>query len=191
MLARKTRHMTAEEFLEKYEGVEGKWELVDGEPRNMSGGSIRHADVAGNIYIALRSKLRGTGCRPFNSDTGLSVGEDNIRYPDVAIYCDSRDLERDPVKTKAFEHPVVVFEVLSPSTAYYDRGDKVARYREIESVRLIVLIDPVGQTFETYERLDADSWRVWRHPVGAALELAEPKVTITAEEMFGGHEQIG
>ncbi len=176
--------MSAAEFLDAYEGVEGKWELVDGEPRNMSGGSIRHADVASNILVALRTHLRGTGCRAFNSDTGLSVDEDNIRYPDVAIYCDPRDLGRDRVKTKSFDHPVVVFEVLSPSTAYYDRGDKVARYREIDSIRLIVLIDPVGRTFETYERLDADSWRVERHREGEALELAQPRMTLTAEEMF-------
>ena len=184
MLARKIQPMSAEEFLREFEGVEGKWELVDGEPRMMAGGSIRHADVALNISTALRVKLRGTGCRPYNSDTGLGLADDNIRYPDVAIYCDPRDLGRDRIATKTFNHPVVVFEVLSPSTAYYDRGDKVARYREIESVKVIVLVDPVARTFETYERLDADSWRVGRHPVGATLELAQPRVTLSADEMF-------
>jgi Uma2 family endonuclease len=88
------------------------------------------------------------------------------------------------VTSKTGSHPSVVFETLSPSTSKYEQSYKATRYCEIEAVRLVVLVDPVARTFETYERFDADSWQVGRHRVGAALELAEPEVTLTAEEMF-------
>lgn len=81
---------------------------------------------------------------------------------------------------KTGSRPSVVFETFSPSTSKYEQSYKATRYREIEAVRLVVLVDPVARTFETYERLHADSWRVGRHRVGAALELAEPEVTLTA-----------
>lgn len=77
-----------------------------------------------------------------------------------------------------------MLEVLSPSTHRFDRSQKVERYREIETVRLLVLVDPVTRTLETDERIDAASWRVTRHAEGAALELTYPPITLSAEEIF-------
>ncbi len=105
MLATKPRSFTADEFLAEFEGVPGKWELVGGQPRLMSGGSATHANVAGNVYNALRRQLRGTGCRPFNSDMGFQISDHEVRYPDLAIYCSPRDRDRDLLQTKSFFHP--------------------------------------------------------------------------------------
>lgn len=91
-----------------------RWELEDGVPVMMSGGTRRHARVGGNIFATLHAKLRGSGCEPFNSDMLVRTGIVSARAPDVAIYCDSRDIAGDPdERTMAF--PSVVFEVLSPS----------------------------------------------------------------------------
>lgn len=183
MLATRSRRLTADEFLAEFEGVAGKWELVGGEPRMMTGGSASHANVAGNIYHALRLQLRGTGCRPFNSDIGLRLANDEVSYPDVAIYCDPRDSGLDLLTVKAFRFPIVIFEVLSPSTSRTDRGDKVRRYQDVGSLRLIVLVDPERRTFETYERIE-EGWRVGLHEPGATLKVTNPAFQITAEEMF-------
>ncbi len=118
--------MTTTQFLDLYENVEGKWELIDGVPVMMSGGSIRHAWVGGNILVALSDKLRGTGCVPLGSDGGLRLDEHNVRYPDVAIYCDRRDLDLDAMKAKTFKHPCVIFEVLSQADMI-----EAARHRTI------------------------------------------------------------
>lgn len=117
MLARVTRRMNVDQFLKLYEGTEGKYELVDGQVYAIAGGSATHADVCLNIASALRQKLRGSGCRPFNSDMGLTLTDETLRYPDVAIYCDPRDLSRNLREVRSFRFPKLIVEVLSPSTA--------------------------------------------------------------------------
>lgn len=183
MLATRPRRFTADEFLAEYEGVPGKWELVDGEIRMMAGGSIRHAAVARNILTALTLKLRGSGCAPYGSDAGLRSNDHDVRYPDVGVYCDPRDRDRDARAAKAFEHPSVLFEVLSPSTARYDREQKIVAYQDVSSVRLIVLVDPDREQFETYERIE-EGWKVGHHLPGATLAVLDPAFEITADEMF-------
>ena len=184
MLAHQQRLLTVEEFLDTYACVAGHWELVDGVPLMMAGGSIAHADVAVNIISALRVKLRGTGCRPYNSDTGLKIDDDTVFYPDVTVYCDRRDLDLHRAGTRVFRHPSVIIEVSSPTTERYDRATKVVRYREIEAAKMVVLVDPVARTFESYTRLGPGQWRVDTPPAGSPLEIAEPAVTLTADEMF-------
>lgn len=183
VLATKPRRMTADEFLAEYEGAPGKWELVAGEPRLMSGGSARHAHVAGNIYFALRKQLAGSGCVPFNSDMGVRITEHEVRYPDVAIYCDPQDTGADLSATRAFRFPIVLFEVLSPTTSRADRFDKLMRYQDVGSVVLIVLVDPDRRIFETYSRIE-EGWQVGHHLPGATLSVLNPTFEITASEMF-------
>lgn len=101
--------MTAEEFLYAYEGVEGRWELVNGEPRMMSGGSMRHGDVAAKIVAALRAGLRGRGCKGYSLEIGISVDLHQIRYPDASILCDPRDIAVDTLEIA--QCPTVLFEM--------------------------------------------------------------------------------
>ena len=105
MLARSQRSLTVEQFLLIYEGAEGKFELIDGEAYAMSGGSAAHNSVSGNIYFALRSRLTGKGCQPYNSDMGLRLGDRTLCYPDAAIYCDPRDLDQDLNNARDFSFP--------------------------------------------------------------------------------------
>ena len=185
MLARSTSpKMTVDQFLTMYDGVEGKYELVDGRVYAMSGGSSAHAYVAGNILTVLRQALRGTGCRPFNSDMGLKLDDETLRYPDVAVYCDSRDHDRDQSKAQWFRHPSIVFEILSPSTRVEDRAVKVLEYKSIDTVEAIVLIDPVAETIEVHERLDDGKWLHRLPEAGIDLVLATPPLTIARAVIF-------
>ncbi len=133
MLARSRRKLSIDQFVAEYGGLPNKYELIDGEAVMMSGGSLRHADVSGNIYHALRNRLRGTGCRPFNSDMGVRIDATGVVYPDVTVSCDRRDLGGEGDRQPTLSSPKVVFEVLSPATVGDDRGYKTLAYKEIRS----------------------------------------------------------
>ena len=186
MLARRPRPLTPEQFFERYEGLDGKYELVGGEVVAMNGGSIAHAVIAGNIVAALAQKLRGSGCRPFNSDTGLLVDVDTVRYPDAAIYCDPRDFDADWLRERTLKHPRIVFEVLSPSTKMDDRAYKVVEYKSLASVELIVLVEPEDRSIEVHQRLDGGSWLHRHLPRDESLALGIADASLTFAEIFEG-----
>lgn len=184
MLARSGRMLTVDQFLRVHDGVEGRYELVDGVVYAMAGGSVAHATASVNVLASLYSQLRGSGCRPFNWDMGLIINDDTLRYPDVAVYCDARDLDRDRLETRGFSHPKLVVEVLSPSTMRQDRSEKVTEYKTLASVSAIVLVDPVDRTFELHERVAPNEWRHVLLPPGSDLTLRDPAVVLTAAEVF-------
>ncbi|MGJ3629733.1 Uma2 family endonuclease [Sphingomonas sp. MMS24-JH45] len=175
--------ITADEFLAMDFGSDRKFELVDGVIRMMTGGSDKHAHVAGNIYYALRS-LRGTGCRPFNSDMGISVSERDIRYPDVSVVC--RPDWDDAAETKAFHDPVILVEVLSPSTALSDQAVKLEEYRRLPSVDTIVFVDPINRLTRCYQREVAgvDRWIDRSFAAPHDVSLPALSVTLTEAEIF-------
>ncbi|MBV8973072.1 MAG: Uma2 family endonuclease [Sphingomonadaceae bacterium] len=184
MLARANRRMTVDQFLKLYEGTEGKYELVNGQVYAMAGGTATHADVCGNIFAALRQKLRGSGCRPFNSDMGLTLTDESLRYPDVAVYCDPRDLQRNLREVRSFRFPKLIVEVLSPSTAEEDIGEKLLAYKRIDTVQAVVIVDPVDQTLELHERVAPDEWRHRILPPESGLSLRDPAVELGFHEIF-------
>ncbi len=176
--------MTVDQFLKVYEGVEGRYELVDGHVYAMADGSAAHSYVAGNVLALLRQALRGTGCRPFNSDMGLRLSDETLRYPDIAIYCDPRDRDLDPHVAQAFRHPIVVFKLLSPSTRIEDRAVRVLEYKAIATVESIVLVDPVAKTIEVHERLDGENWLHRLPAAGIDLALKTPPLTLAHADIF-------
>lgn len=174
--------MTADEFLYAYEGIEGRWELVAGVPVMMAGGTMRHGDVAANILTALRNKLRGKGCKAFGSDVGIHVDLYQIRYPDASVLCDPRDIGVDALKAARF--PIVVFEVLSPSTRGDDFGLKLPEYKSLESARAIVIVNAETETSELFERVGGREWRKSTIEQGKDLNLAAIALTLSAEDIF-------
>lgn len=164
------RLMDADEFLVWCLDQEDAWELVDGVPtlkfdngpNMMAGGTRRHARVTSNLIIQLGQRLAGGPCTPYPGDLAVRVSHQRIRRPDVSVDCaagDGDDLEA--------AEPRVLFEVLSPSTRGIDLVRKSDEYRQLPSVRHIVLIEPDrakvlvwssdGETWssETIEGLDA------------------------------------
>ena len=182
MRATAKQTMTADEFLYAFDGVEGRWELVDGEPRMMAGASLHHNRVAANIVGALKAKLRGSGCQPFGSDMGVRIDLRQVRYPDVMVLCDPRDLEVDELQTAHF--PSILFEIFSPSTADADRGAKLTEYRRLPSVRAVVHVDPGTETAEVYERIGEREWRETTLARGEELHLSAIDCTLSAHDIF-------
>ena len=122
------------------EASETKLEFVDGVVYDMAGGSARHGQIAAQITIAVGSRLRGTPCRTFSSDVRSKVSEkgDHV-YPDVTVVCGEPQIER--MRGESLENAKVVFEVLSLTTAYIDRGRKLDLYQSLPSLTDYVLVE--------------------------------------------------
>ena len=114
---------------------------VRGEVFSMAGGTAEHNSAALNVALALNQHLKGTPCKVFIGDMRLHVQAANCYYyPDVVVTCAAIDTD-DP-KITTLRAAKLVVEVLSPSTSAFDRGDKFADYRRLETLEEYVLIDP-------------------------------------------------
>ena len=130
-------------------------EYLNGEVFAMTGAKDAHNTIALNVASHLRSALRGTPCRAFIADMKLRVdAADAVFYPDLLITCDPRD--RTPEADTAKRHPTVLVEILSDSTAAYDRGLKFEHYRRIETLKEVLLIEQDRRHVDLY-RKEADA----------------------------------
>lgn len=176
------RPITATEFLAMNFGSDEKFELHDGVIYMMTGGTRAHAWVQGSILVWLRGKLRGSGCQPYGSDMALKIGETDIRYPDLAIYCDQAS---DPMTAeRAMENPTVIIEILSPSTTAFDQGAKLEEYQSIASVRTIAFVDPANQVCRTAERLTDGGWSDPVFSGRTGIPIPSLDLIIPHEEIF-------
>jgi Uma2 family endonuclease len=155
--------MTPEEYLEWEGKQEFRHEYVDGEIFAMTGGSLPHNDIALNLYRALYPHLRQRGCRVNVSDVKVQTNQNSrYFYPDLVVTCHPQDLQ----SRKFIQHPKVIIEVLSPSTASYDsptetrrdRAQKLKYYRQIPSLQEYVLVDSESISVEVYHRGDGKMW---------------------------------
>jgi Uma2 family endonuclease len=159
-------------------------EFVRGEVFAMAGAGERHVTVAGNVYVALRQHLAGSPCRTFITDMKLRVeAVDAFFYPDVMVTCSERDAGDPLVKRE----PVLLVEVLSPATAAFDRGDKFAAYRSLDSLREVLLVDPDLRRCDLFRRQAVDGGEAWvLHPSapGEGVELVSVGLAVTADALW-------
>ena len=144
-------------------------EYCDGEVWAMAGGSPSHAAIAVNLAGLLREGLRGRPCRVFGSDLRIRVRATGLgTYPDVSVVCDALELDPDDAKGHTVVNPVLVIEVLSPSTEDYDRGEKLAHFKQMPSLREIVLVAHDQPQLEIWRREGS----VWTLHVARGSEIA-------------------
>ena len=125
--------MTAQEYLERERLAETKSEYYRGEVFAMTGASLQHVTIAINVAGELRSSLKGKPCAVYPADLRLGIGATGLyTYPDVMVICGKPAVIDAHVDTVT--NPVVIIEVLSPSTEGYDRGRKFESYRAIPSL---------------------------------------------------------
>lgn len=175
---------TLAEYLAREEGAEYKSEFYQGQIFAMSGGSPEHNTASVNILTALRGRLRGLPCRPFNSDQQIRIPPNGlVAYPDVSVVCG--ELQRDPKAPNAINNPSVVFEVLSDSTENYNRGKKFDLYRQLESLREYILVAQDEAHVERFVRQADDSWLLTVFKgLDAVVELATLGCSLTLAEVY-------
>jgi Uma2 family endonuclease len=156
-------------------------EYIAGEVFAMVGVRQSHNVAALNLATVLRSELKGSPCRVFIESVKTRVeAADCFFYPDVVVTCDSRDR----LTPEYISHPVLVVEVLSESTAAFDRGVKFAAYRKLESLREYVLIDTAAQRIELFRRNPENHWVLYDFGVGDKLELASLSLNLDVGELM-------
>lgn len=172
--------LTQEAYLEWEAAQQGKHEYYRGEVFAMVGTTRAHAEVTRNLVSALHGLLLGRPCRAYSNDVKVQVADaDAYYYPDVFVTCSPRDLRADAVMSE----PSVVFEVLSPSTAAYDRGLKFAAYRSLASLQQYVLLDPDQLRIESYQRTDA-GWLLSDVLTGQPLQLPTLGLQLAWDDVF-------
>ncbi|MCA9684199.1 MAG: Uma2 family endonuclease [Myxococcales bacterium] len=132
-----------------------KHELWGGEVYAMSGASLAHNCIVANLVRRLGERLDGTPCRALPSDMRVHIpAREAYVYPDVTVICGPPELESNDVLL----NPRTIIEVLSPSTAAFDRTDKFAGYRSIQSVQEILFVSQSAAQVECYVRQASGSW---------------------------------
>ncbi len=149
------QYFTREEYFALEETTEIKHEFYNGEIFAMSGGTFNHATIGVNVVTAFKIKLCAKCCTPTNSDMRIETPNGLITYPDAAVFCGQPELTENKC---ALINPVVIIEVLSPSTRRYDEGGKFALYRSIPTFQDYLLIDSEKIFVQHFRKIDNSEW---------------------------------
>ena len=148
--------MTPQGYLDAERLAETKHEYFNGDVYAMAGASRSHTLISGNVYASLHAQLRQKTCSVYQSDMRVRVKPSGLyTYPDVVVTCGAEIF--DDAHNDTLINPVVVIEVLSPSTESYDRGQKFRFYRGLPSLMDYVLVNQDSARIEVYTR-HPDGW---------------------------------
>lgn len=185
MSAKEKLHLVSEEeFLDGELNSEIKHEYLAGAVYAMSGARNRHNDISGNVFASLHSRLRGSPCKPCNSDTKvrirLSTGT-RFYYPDAMVVC------RPNSDEDAFQdEPVVIVEVLSDSTRRLDLGEKKEAYLTIPSLNSFLAVEQDAPEIAVYRRSEGGFDRNLISGVADTIELPNLGIGLPLAEIYEG-----
>lgn len=189
MIANKiSDYLSPEEYLEAEEKSSIKHEYRQGQVYAMAGASNNHVVISLNFASILRNHLRGSGCRTFIADTKVRIESVNTYYyPDIAVSCDRKDLEFE----NFICYPCLIVEVLSDATEAFDRGDKFADYRQIESLQEYVLVSQTKMKVECFRRNQEGHWVLYPHTIGDTINLASIDFKCSIADLYEDIELTG
>jgi Uma2 family endonuclease len=176
------RRYTPEEYFALEERSEVCHEYLEGEVFAMAGGSKSHNLLVQSAATSLRLSLRGRGCQVFAENVRLEVKENKYyTYPDVVVSCDLID-RQDPYFVR---QPVLLVEVLSPSTAEYDHTTKFENYQKIAGLQHYLLVSQAAWIVEWFRRDEAGQW-IYTLLTGpdATLEIPDLGLVLPLRELY-------
>jgi Uma2 family endonuclease len=176
-----------EEAFERLISVESpyRYELIDGVVYDMTGSTPEHSVIASNIETLLRDQLGRTGpCRTHRDQYVVIPGKHPV-VPDVVVTCDRADWDKDKrLKPFKIQSPLIVVEVLSPSTEKYDRTEKFARYMDCPTLEVYILVSQDEQHVEVYRR--SMDWKQERFSAGQTINLDQLDLELPIESIYEG-----
>lgn len=177
--------MTIGEYLAFEETAAVRHEFLDGEIFAMGGGTRAHDFLSGALFAELRAALRGKPCAPASANLRVKSQRTGLyTYPDALVHCGP---EFEDGKQTTLLNPRVIFEVISPSSEAYDRGDKFRHYRSIPSIQEYVLVSSTARRIEVYAR-HGETWELSIREAGQELELASIGVRVSLDAVYEGVE---
>jgi Uma2 family endonuclease len=157
MQAEEKKIYTPDEYLDFEVNSDTRHEYINGEIIPMTGGTPEHNEIAGNLYVVLKSALKGKNYRTFYADQRLWIPAVSLyTYPDVMVL--PKPLELQTGRKDTVVNPCFIAEVLSKSTKSYDRDEKFAAYRTIPTFQEYLLIDQYTRHVEQYSKTDSRQW---------------------------------
>lgn len=176
-------YYSLEEYFALEDASDARFEYWDGDIVCMSGGSRAHHLTSSNVLASLAVALRGARCRPFTGDVPIwTPALPPYRYPDASVVCGEPEFKNQKGHD-ALVNPVVVIEVMSPSTAALDEGPKFIAYQAVATLREYLLVSQDEPRVTHYARLEGGDWKrrditdldasVELESVGCALKLRD------------------
>lgn len=172
--------MQLAEFLAWDETQSERHEFINGEVFAMVGGTLDHARVVGRLARLIGNHLEGSACEVFSESTKVTVDGCASFLPDVFVTCQ----RQQPGYSTVADAPVLIIEVVSPSTRGYDYSTKLAMYRRLPTLLQYVLVDHTERTVESYTRQPDGSWRLVDHTESGALALAQIDLVLSLSDVF-------
>ena len=177
--------ISLEEYHEIERNSEVRYEYADGHVYERQGETIAHSRVAMNMVAKLHDHLWDKTCDVANSIVKvLPFGDENPSYyPDVTVTCNPDDYKRGSTTIRS---PRLIIEVLSPSTASKDRGEKLRAYKACTSCEEYVMVSSHHQEVEVYRRMSAHTWENTQYTAEQVVPLASVGLTIPVREIYAG-----
>ena len=182
VVSKSDTYVSPEDYLAGEKVSPIKHEYRQGEIYAMAGAKKAHAIISLNAAILLRNHLRGSGCIPYVADVKVRIEAANCYYyPDVAVTCDERDSNTDE---DFIIYPRLIVEVLSPTTAAFDRGEKFADYRTSESLQEYVLINQERVSVECFRRNAEGLWVLYPYTQGQEIQFKSVNFSCAIEDLY-------
>jgi Uma2 family endonuclease len=182
--------LTEEEYLRIERQALDKSEFHDGQMFAMAGGSPNHSLLAASIGALLYGQVP-PGCRTFNADLQIKVASAGLyTYADCSVLCGEPRFSDD--QRNALLNPLLIVEVLSPSTEGYDRGKKFELYRTIESFREYLLVHQDRRHVEHYSKQEDGSWLLREHSgIEGSVDIARLGIRISLADLYASALDLG
>lgn len=185
-IAYSKQKMTIEQYLEFENASEEKHEYYQGEVFAISGAKVTHNRIVMNALTSIGLFLRGKSCKPYGSDLRIYIESNTLfTYPDISVFCDDV-LTRNNDEMNAL-NPVILIEVLSPSTKDYNRGGKFKLYRDIPTLKEYVLIDSETINVEIFAVNPQGYWELREYKdIHDVIEISHIDMQLSMEDIYSG-----
>lgn len=184
MSSQTTPTYSPQEYLALERAAQQKHEYFNGEIFALAGASERHNLIVVNLVAAIHAQLKGTACKVYSNDLRLKVTATGLyTYPDVVALCGDAHFDDDQRDTLL--NPQLLIEVISKSTEGYDRGEKFAHYRRVESLAEYLLISQDKYRIEQYVRQPDNQWLMSEvSKLEERIELPSIKCTLLLNDVY-------
>lgn len=177
-------YVSVEEYLASEERSRIRHEYVDGRLFAMTGSTLKHNLLSGNLFALLHARVKGEPCRVFAHAVKVRVEATNsFYYPDVMVSC--AKLSQSAVFTN---QPILLVEVLSPSTSAIDRREKLIAYKQIPSLQEYLIVHQRKRCVEIYRRDEANGWSICELATGTVFEIRSipgGPIQVSMDELYG------